>query len=64
MVDTAPGNSGSPVIEVNGSAEMTENAVGIHTGGSCNPVTGVPNMGTGFAHEGLRNAISALNRGS
>lgn len=49
--DTTGGNSGSPVI-----LEETGEAIGIHTHGGCNEVSG-RNSGTGVNHPGLQWAL-------
>jgi len=48
-VDTEPGNSGSPVIDLNVT-------IGIHTHGGCNPPR-IGNFGTSFGNADLQDAI-------
>ena len=52
VTDTTGGNSGSPVI-----VDGTNQAIGIHTHGGCNP-TGGQNSGTGSNHVGLQAALA------
>jgi V8-like Glu-specific endopeptidase len=54
QTDTQPANSGSPIF-----LEGTGIALGIHTAGNCT-ASGGSNVGTGFEHDGLENAINAF----
>ena len=54
-VDTQPANSGSPII-----IDGTTLTVGIHTDGGCTAASTNGNRGTGFKHNGLRDAIAAF----
>jgi hypothetical protein len=54
LVDTQPANSGSPIM-----IDGTSLAIGIHTNGGCT-TTGGSNIGTGFEHDGLENAINGF----
>lgn len=52
VVDTTGGNSGSPIVWSNNPLHT----IGIHTNGGCTS-TGGSNVGTGFGHDQLENAV-------
>ncbi len=62
FVATEGGNSGSPMMAIDGAKSDTDVVVGIHTGGRCNPETNTPNKGTGFSHQGLLQAVATLRQ--
>lgn len=53
MVDTEPGNSGSPIIH-----ESSGRAIGIHTNGGCSSIPGSFNSGTSILNSALQTAIN------
>lgn len=58
-VDTRGGNSGGPILVLDGNGAETGTAIGIHTNAGCGPGQNQgSNSGTGFAHRVLWRAIN------
>jgi V8-like Glu-specific endopeptidase len=59
IIDAEGGNSGSPLLRVTDEIATNE-VVGIHTGGRCDPPNSVPNSATAIWNQALKEAIASL----